>query len=101
MDFVSVFHQIWKEFIKYCEINHCTTRPPFAWSANTTCDLLQQYPAGLTQSVLLTELESKWRLYLRRGENAGKLRQVVTSLQLSFSDVLLGNVTTVSEDSGR
>lgn len=76
--------------------------PTFNWCADTLCTLLLQYPAGLTQAVLLTELESKWRLYLRRGENAGKLLQILTSMQLSSGDVLVGDVTTIGhEDSGR
>ena len=102
MDFISVFHRIWQRLVTFSHQNNTKTLPTFSWSAATFCHLLLQYPAGLTEAVLLTELESKWRLYLRRGENAGKLRQVLTSLQLSSGDVLLGEITTRnSEDSGR
>lgn len=101
MDFISVFHKVWKLSITFSEKNGALSTPTFDWTARNLCDLLLQYPSGLTQAVLLTELESKWRLYLRRGENAGKLRQVLISLQVDSRDVLLGQVTAIGSDESR
>jgi hypothetical protein len=48
------------------------------------------YPTGLTRAVLLTELEVKWRMAVRRGEHTHKLGQVLMLLQLELSDVVTG-----------
>ena len=88
-----MFQQICKKLESYSKLNNSPTVPTFCWCSKTFCDVLLQYPAGLTEAVLLTELEVRWRLYLRRGENRGKLLQVLTSKQLSSDDVLIGDVT--------
>jgi hypothetical protein len=58
---------------------------------------LQQYPSGLSQSVLLTEVDSKWVAALKRGENAGRLRQVLATSQVSKADTLQGMLDLIDE----
>ena len=102
MDIVSTFSRLRDCLISYVKLNNAASVPPFSWTVRSLFSVLMQYPAGITEAVLLTELEAKWRNYLRRGENSGKLLQVVTTLQLSYGDVLEGDVTVIgNEDSGR
>ena len=62
-----------------------------------TLRTLQQYPSGLTRSILLTETDTKWCAALKRGENAGRLRQVISTSQISSSDILQGDLEIIDE----
>lgn len=51
----------------------------------------------MSRSVLLTEVDSKWIAALKRGENAGRLRQVIATSQISKSDILEGEFYLIDE----
>ena len=82
---------IWKEVSWFCDKNRHAC-PPYNWTSEQTLRTLQQYPAGLTRPVLVTELEAKWRQSVRRGEHAGKLLKVLTTQQLELSEVISGHI---------
>lgn len=87
-----IFYSIHLELGGFCDKNnHC--RPNFGWTLTNGVRVLQQYPAGVSRCVLLTELEHRWRTLVRRGENAGRLKQVLSIGQVSATDVLIGKLT--------
>ena len=74
-----------------------TNTPTVDWSTEQTIRLLQQYPSGVSRPVLLTELEHRWRMYLKRGEHVGKLKQAIVTKQLSLNDTFTGDLTAIDE----
>jgi hypothetical protein len=85
---------IFEQLCKFCDLNNHEA-PKFEWVATHGITTMQQYPAGLSRNVLLTELEHKWRTVVRRGEHAGRLKQVLGKKVVSMTDVLLGNLSKV------
>lgn len=71
--------------------------PTGDWTVEQTIRLLQQYPSGVSRPVLLTELEHRWRLYLKRGEHVGKLKQAIVTKQLSLADTFTGDLSPIDE----
>ena len=92
----SVLESLWLEVGGYCSKNRHRS-PPFSWIANHGLSVLQQYPAGMTRAVLVTELELRWRNAVRRGEHAGKLKQVLSAKQLELSDILVGKLKPIDD----
>ena len=80
---------VFQAVCSYCVKNNHRT-PPFPWVVKETLVILQQYPAGVTRSLILTEVEHRWRDAVKRGEHSGKLWSVLTNMQLEPSDVLAG-----------
>jgi len=76
------------------EVNNTPTAD---WVIGQTIRLLQQYPSGVSRPVLLTELEHRWRMYLKRGEHVGKLKQAIVTKQLSLTDTFTGDLTPIDE----
>ncbi len=74
-----------------------SNRPTVDWVIGQTIRLLQQYPSGVSRPVLLTELEHRWRMYLKRGEHVGKLKQAIVTKQLSLTDTFTGDLTPIDE----
>ena len=83
------------EVCGFCYKNGKHKQPPYDWTTSCGC---KSYPAGVSRSVLLTELEHKWRSAVRRGENAGKLKRVLASNQLGLHEVLDGALSRVDDD---
>jgi hypothetical protein len=48
------------ELSKLCTENNDRTEQWSSWSTEQIVRLLQQYPAGISKPVMLTELEYKW-----------------------------------------
>lgn len=94
MTLFSLVRVLHLELCKFCDINNHEA-PKFEWVATQGITTMQQYPAGLSRNVLLTELEHKWRTVVRRGEHAGRLKQVLGKKVVSLTDVLLGNLSKV------
>jgi hypothetical protein len=55
------------ELSKLCTENNDRTEQWSSWSTEQIVRLLQQYPAGISKPVMLTELEYKWYEYDRVG----------------------------------
>ncbi|OZJ05547.1 hypothetical protein BZG36_01679 [Bifiguratus adelaidae] len=72
--------------------------PPWSWVAVTVADLLVQYPLGLTEAIILSELERKWNargygvdiLSRRRYETLEKLFESEVGFETCFEAVLDG-----------
>ena len=62
------------------------------WVMRECAAVIQQYPHSLSRAVLLTELESRWRGEIRRGEHGGKLQQMVSTNQLSLDTAIHGRL---------
>jgi hypothetical protein len=92
-----MFWEIYRNLCVICTKNHDKT-PPFDWAGAHCITVLQHYPSGVSRFVLLTELESRWRTTLRRGENAGNLKRSLKSRQLALTDVLSGKLKGVDAD---
>lgn len=86
------------EVCGFCYKNGKHKQPPYDWTSAAAASVLQSYPAGVSRSVLLTELEHKWRSAVRRGENAGKLKRVLASNQLALHEMLDGALFRVDDD---
>ena len=71
--------------------------PPPKWAISQTCIILQSHPRGISRDVLLTELESRWRKSLKRGEHGGRLSQCVATKELSLTDILEGKLTKIDD----
>ena len=71
--------------------------PSGQWTVQHSLRLLQQYPAGISKAVLLTELDYLWKIHQKRGEHVGKLKQAITTKQLSLADILTGDLTAIDE----
>lgn len=91
-----VFDYVLKDLKKFSPDGQVDS-PMERWTTAQSVRLLQQYPAGISKSVLLTELEYRWRTYLKRGEHVGKLKQAVSTKQLSLSDILTGELGKIDE----
>lgn len=71
--------------------------PTMKWTIFNSCIILKSHPRGISRAVLLTELESRWRKSLKRGEHGGRLAQCVATKELSLSDILEGKLTKLDE----
>ncbi len=85
----DVLVNLFEDCCSFCSDNRHEC-PTFDWICRYTLKVLQQYPAGMTQAVLLTELEAKWRQAVRSGEHTGKLLRVLTTKQLELNEVISG-----------
>jgi hypothetical protein len=100
---VQLFHDIWNELTVYCNQKDSYSKddkpivPSFQWSLLSTIRILQAYPTGVSKPVLLTELESKWRSYIRSGEHSGRLKQVMNSGQLSLDEIIIGKLKKIDD----
>ena len=90
------FLSLWKDTCRFCEKNR-HEKPSYEFVCSTALKCLQQYPAGMTRSVLLTELESRFRQAVRRGEHSGKLLRVITQNQLEPSEVITGKFLRIDD----
>lgn len=93
---VRVLELLLKDLIQFASGENVAC-PTDKWTIQNSLRLLQQYPAGISKAVLLTELDYLWKTYQKRGEHVGKLKQAVTTKQLCVSDVLTGDLTAVDE----
>jgi len=89
MSIQDVLESLWAQVTQVCIFNGHKP-PPFNWTCRHALHILQMYPTGLTRAVLLTELEVKWRMAVRRGEHTHKLGQVLMLMQLELSDIVTG-----------
>jgi hypothetical protein len=87
----------WRELCSYFSRKH-DIQPTFEWTVFTIFALLRQYPAGISRCVLLTELESQWRSCLKEGKHGSKLKQVLSKMQISTSDIISGDVKMIDND---
>lgn len=71
--------------------------PDYDWAVAHAVTVLQNHPSGVSRSVLLTELEHRWRTALRRGELAGRLKQALSNKQLATGEVLAGTLGRVDD----
>ena len=71
--------------------------PSLAWTVLETERITQHYPRGITRAILLTELEARWRLSVKRGEHSGKLRQALQTMTMSSTDIYSGHLCKVDE----
>jgi hypothetical protein len=100
---IQLFYDIWNELTIYCNQKDSYSKddkpivPSFQWSLLSTIKILQAYPTGVSKPVLLTELESKWRSYIRSGEHSGRLKQVVNSGQLSLDEIMIGRLKKIDD----
>lgn len=93
---VSALEALLKELVQFTTGENAAC-PTDKWTIQHSLRLLQQYPAGISKAVLLTELDYLWKTYQKRGEHIGKLKQAITTKQLCVSDVLTGDLTAVDE----
>ena len=96
MNIQEALDSIWLDVKKWCARNRHKA-PPFGWTCRQALHVLQLYPTGVTRAMLLTELEVKWRMAVRRGEHAGKLGQVLMLLQLELTEVISGTLTGIDD----
>lgn len=93
----DLFVGIHNEVCGFCYKNSKHKQPTFDWTIANGASVLRAYPAGVSRTVLLTELEHKWRSAVRRGENAGKLKRVLASAQLALHETLDGTLSRLDE----
>lgn len=74
-----------------------TITPPWAWCVYMMTKILQQFPQGITRSVLLAELELRWKASIRRGEHSGRLKRALSTKQLAPHDILEGRMKRIDD----
>lgn len=92
----NLFGSVLDDLIVYSSADN-NSNPTEDWVVSQTIRLLQQYPSGVSRPVLLTELEHRWRMNLKRGEHVGKLKQAIVTKQLSLADTFTGDLTAIDE----
>ena len=90
---ISVCNGIHVELLDYIK----QEAPSLEWTVHEIARITQHYPRGITRNILLTELESRWRLSLRRGEHSGKLRQAIQTMIMNSTDIYSGSLVKVDE----
>ena len=71
--------------------------PSLDWTVQEIARITKHYPRGMTRNILLTELEARWRLSMRRGEHSGKLRQAIQTMTMNSTDIYSGALIKVDE----
>lgn len=100
---IQLFRDVWNELTVFCTQKDSYSKsdqpnvPSFQWCSLSTIKILQAYPTGLSKPVLLTELESKWRSYIRSGEHSGRLKQVINNGQLSLDEIIIGKLKKIDD----
>ncbi len=88
--FSQLVHSIWRELCSYFAAT--MPQPPFEWTVFHIFETFRLFPAGISRCVMLTELESAWRSCLKEGMHGSKLKQVMSVMQISTSDIISGEV---------
>eukprot|EP00601_Ochromonadales_sp_CCMP2298_P003595 CAMPEP_0173180730 /NCGR_PEP_ID=MMETSP1141-20130122/6878_1 /TAXON_ID=483371 /ORGANISM="non described non described, Strain CCMP2298" /LENGTH=816 /DNA_ID=CAMNT_0014103613 /DNA_START=2537 /DNA_END=4984 /DNA_ORIENTATION=+ len=91
----QLFSDLHEELLAY--VGGTVRVPSKQWTAVQVVSFLRLYPAGLSRSVLMTELELAWKSSSRRGDHAGRLQQAVAVKQLGAGDVLSGTLSRLDE----
>jgi hypothetical protein len=94
MEILAMVRDLQMKLREYVPIRSDSTNTiPDQWITTTIFHLLGQYPSGLTQPLLLSQLESLWQRYLKIGTHSTKLRQILKNpSKLQSSDVLKGSI---------
>ena len=86
-----------KDVLYYCEKNKLSPPPTFAATINTILQLLHQYPSGISRCIILTEVEARHKLGLRRGETCSRLKQTIAIHQIALDDIIEGELTRIAD----
>eukprot|EP00953_Heterococcus_sp_UTEX-ZZ885_P013890 7922-Heterococcus_DN1.PRE.6 len=65
-----------------------STTVPWAWVARQLIETLRRFPAGVTEAVLLGELELAWRQHARSAFEPGELRNYVNAEHIPIGAVV-------------
>ena len=90
---ISICNGIHNELLGYTR----KESPSLDWTVQEISRITKHYPRGMTRNILLTELEARWRLSLRRGEHSGKLRQAIQTMTMNSTDIYSGVLSKVDE----
>ena len=85
------------------ECGRAGDNPSCVWILRTIYALLSNYPSGVTMCVLLTDVQTRWRLQLGIGDDTDKLGVLNATGQLNPGDVIVGRIVrqpTVNADNG-
>ncbi|CAM9360129.1 unnamed protein product, partial [Ectocarpus sp. 4 AP-2014] len=63
-------------------------RVPWSWTSRTLIETVRRYPSGLTEAVILAELELLWRRDVRGAFVPGKLQAYLDAQYAPLSDVI-------------
>ncbi|CAN0031945.1 unnamed protein product [Ectocarpus fasciculatus] len=63
-------------------------RVPWSWTCRTLIETVRRYPSGLTEAVILAELELLWRRDVRGAFVPGKLQAYLDAQYAPLSDVI-------------
>ena len=90
---ISICNGIHNELLGYTR----KESPSLDWTVREIARITKHYPRGMTRNILLTELEARWRLSLRRGEHSGKLRQAIQTMTMNSTDIYSGVLSKIDE----
>ena len=90
---ISICNGIHNELLGYTR----NESPSLDWTVREIARITKHYPRGMTRNILLTELEARWRLSLRRGEHSGKLRQAIQTMTMNSTDIYSGVLSKIDE----
>ena len=94
---IAALDGVYKDVLYYCEKNKLSPPPTFAATINTVLKLLHQYPSGISRCIILTEVEARHKLGLRRGETCSRLKQTIAIHQIALDDIIEGELTRISD----
>ena len=94
---IAALGGVHKDVLYYCEKNKLSPPPTFAATINTILQLLHQYPSGISRCIILTEVEARHKLGLRRGETCSRLKQTIAIHQIALDDIIEGELTRIAD----
>ncbi|KAJ1930400.1 hypothetical protein IWQ60_000337 [Tieghemiomyces parasiticus] len=80
------------------DLSETAGRLPWGWAASTFLDILEEYPAGLTRSIILTEVSTRWdEPRENRPPNSNKrFAEIGALLEGNTTDQSLFNMTVIN-----